>query len=359
MCLDGIGSGAFRVNGLAINPGDPAYQNLLAACIGESPVSPAANSVRTAGYVIAPSMGQIFSLQNTANSTYHSMQFSLRRTKGPLTMGLSYTYSHSIDDSSDRTSALFINSYDLAQNRANSDFDQRHLVNFSYIYELPLERWIRAFNFADDDPTNTVAGNGMSDRVKTLLSGWQFSGITIYSSGTPFSVINGGSPSGVSTSDNAGVLAVIGPGAYPDVAVPPDTKPTITRSSSQLFGPILDNPGQFVAPQGLTYGNAHRNQLTNPSRINFDMSLTKDVRLTEGKSLQFRFEAFNIFNHTQFRIYDPANPGNAGNNVVNCYGSSASNFSAGDNSCLANSSFLHPVDAHRPRTIQLGVKYLF
>ncbi len=358
-CVDGISSGSFNVNGAFINPGDPAYQNLLAACIGESPVSPAANSVRTPGYVIAPTIGQVFSLQNIANSSYNSLQLSMRRTKGPLTMGLSYTYSHSIDDSSDRTSALFINAYNIKQNRANSDFDQRHLVNLSYIYELPLERWARAFNFADDDPTNTVAGHGPSDKAKAFLAGWQLSGITIYSSGTPFSVIDGGSPSGVSTSDNAGVLAVIGPGSYPDVAIPPDIHPTINRNTGPLFGPIIGNPSQFVAPQGLTYGNAGRNLLTNPSRINFGMSVTKDVRMGEGRSLQFRLETFNIFNHTQFRVYDPSNPGNAGNNVANCYGGSDANFSAGDSSCLRNSSFLHPVDAHRPRTIQLGVKYLF
>jgi hypothetical protein len=76
-------------------------------------------------------------------------------------------------------------------------------------------------------------------------------------------------------------------------------------------------------------------------------------------NLQFRLETFNTFNHTQFRIYDPSNPGNSGNNVVNCFGGSATGYSAGDPTCLATSSFLHPVDAHRPRTIQLGVKYVF
>jgi hypothetical protein len=114
-----------------------------------------------------------------------------------------------------------------------------------------------------------------------------------------------------------------------------------------------------VAPQGLTYGNAGRNFLNNPSRLNFDMSLSKTFKVREGQSLQFRLETFNTFNHTQFRIYDPSNPGNAGFNVINCYGGSSNNYSAGDSSCLASSSFLHPVDAHRPRTMQLGVKYLF
>jgi len=357
LCLDGISSGQFFVNGNFYAPGSAPYQNLLAACVGESPVSPSAGSVRVPGAVIAPGMGQVFSLENVATSNYNAMQLTLRRTKAPLTLGISYTYSHSIDDSSDRTSALFINAYDLRQNRASSDFDQRHLLNVSYIYDLPLERWLRALNFADSDQTNQVAGHGISDKTKTFLGGWQIAGITLYSSGTPFSVIDGGSPA-ISTADNAGVLAVIGPGAYPDLASPLAPK-TIVGPVTNLFGPIIGNPGQFVAPQGLTYGNAGRNFLNNPSRVNFDISLTKNAELGEGRSLQFRLETFNTFNHTQFRIYDPSNPGNAGNNVLNCFGASSTAFSAGDSSCLASSSFLHPVDAHRPRTIQLGVKFLF
>jgi len=357
-CSDGITSGQFTVNGNSYGPGSAPYQNLLAACIGESPESPSAGSVRLPGYVIAPGVGQVFSLQNIANSNYQAMQFTLRRTRAPLTMGISYTYSHSIDDSSDRTTALFINAYNIRQNRANSDFDQRHLVNFSYIYQLPLERWIRALNFADNDSSNQIAGNGLSDRTKAFLSGWELAGITIYSTGTPFSVINGGSPA-ISTADNAGVLAVIGPGAYPDLASPLARKPAPSRGPSSLFGPIIGNPGRFVAPQGLTYGNAGRNSLNNPSRLNFDISLTKTADLGEGRSLQFRLETFNTFNHTQFRVYDPSNPGNAGNNVVNCFGVNSTNFSAGDSACLASSSFLHPVDAHRSRTMQLGIKYLF
>jgi hypothetical protein len=357
ICL-GEGAPFFTINGTNYGPGSAPYQNLLAACAGMNPTAPAANSIRIPGSAIAPGVGQIYSLQNIANSGYNAMQFSLRRTKGPLTLGVSYTYSHSIDDSSDRFSQVFVNAYNIAQNRASSDFDQRHLVNASYIYQLPLEKWYRLFNFADDDPTNQVAGNGISDRAKTFLRGWEWAGITIFSTGTPFSVINGGSPTGISTADNAGVLSVIGPGSYPDLATTTSSS-SVHSSGGALFGPILGNPGQFVAPQGLTYGDAGRNFLRNPGRLNFDMSVTKTVAFREDRSLQFRFETFNVFNHTQFRIYDPSNPGNPGNNTVNCYGSSASNFSAGDPACIASSSFLHPVDAHRPRTIQLGVKYLF
>jgi hypothetical protein len=72
-------------------------------------------------------------------------------------------------------------------------------------------------------------------------------------------------------------------------------------------------------------------------------------------------DTFNVFNHTQFEIYDPIR-GNTGNNTINCYGPASTGYSAagGDGTnCLLGSSFLHPVDAHAPRTIQLGAKFSF
>ena len=359
----GYGGGLFTVNGKAIGVGQPGYDNLLAACAGLALQIPTPNALRQPGYVIAPGMGQIFSLQNIANSIYNSMQLTLRRTKGPLTLDLSYTYSHSIDDSSDRTSANFINAYNIAQNRASSDFDQRHLLNLSYIYSLPMERWFeRFFLWGDEEPTNQVRGQGLSERSKSLLSNWELAGITVISTGTPFSVINGGCSCGISSLDNAGVAAVTGPGSYPDLApVHPAVAVIRGPSPGGTFGPLLGDPGRFVAPEGLTYGDAGRNSMNNPGRLNFDISLSKNVKLKEERSLQFRLESFNTFNHTQFRVYDPTNPGNPGNNIITCYATEANQPAnwAGDSSCVEKSSFLHPVDAHRSRTLQLGVKFFF
>jgi hypothetical protein len=355
---EGYNTGVFQINGQNISVGQPGFINLLAACSGLNSQIPVPNSLRQPGEVIAPGAGQVFSLQNVANSSYNAMQFTLRRTKGPLTVGVSYTYSHSIDNSSDRTEAILPNAYDLAQNRASSDFDQRHLLNISYIYELPLLRWADKFtSWADEDPTNEVASHGFSEREKTFLSNWELSGITLFASGTPFSVVNGGSTSGISGVDNAGVASGPSPDSYPDLAPRPLTAISGQSAGTGVIGPLIGNPNLFVAPTGLTYGNAGRNFLNNPSRLNFDIALTKNVKVREGSSLQFRIETFNTFNHTQFRIYDPSNPGNTGNNVITCYG--GANNSAGDSSCMAGSSFLHPVDAHRPRTLQLGVKFLF
>jgi hypothetical protein len=352
-------------NGHPIGPQLPGWANMLAACYG-GPISATTlappgilpGELRTPGNVIAPFMGQIYSLQNVANSVYHALQVSVRRTAGPLTLGASYTYSHSIDDASDRTEATFINAYNLPSNRASSDFDQRHLLNISYVYRLPLMKFHDFLSFADDDPTNTLSkGRSTSETLtRRIWEGWELSGITVYQSGTPFSVLNAGSVDGISAPDNAGIVTIAGPASYPDLASNPAGRPA-TAFSGQTFGPLLGNPNLFVAPTGLTFGNAGRNFLNNPSRLNFDVQLAKNFSLSEGRSLQFRLETFNVFNHTQFRIYDPSHPGNPGNNVIDCYGDA--NGSAGDPGCNLSSSFLHPIDAHRPRTVQLGVKFLF
>ena len=67
----------------------------------------------------------------------------------------------------------------------------------------------------------------------------------------------------------------------------------------------------------------------------------------------------NVFNHTQFRIYDPDNPGS---NIINCYGgpqNSAGFQAKGGADCLTGASFLHPINAHRPRTMQFVLKLSF
>ena len=353
-------------NGNPIGPQDPGWANMLAACYGGAisattlaPPNILPSELRTPGNVIAPFMGQIYSLQNVANSIYHALQVNVRRTAGPLTLGVSYTYSHSIDDASDRTEATFINAYNLPSNRASSDFDQRHLLNISYVYQLPLRKVRDIFEAFDDEPTNQIGTHnraGSDSLTHRVWDGWELSGITVFQSGTPFSVLNAGSLDGISAPDNAGVVTIAGPASYPDLAKNPAPAPG-AQYTSQTFGPLLGNPNLFIAPTGLTFGDAGRNFLSNPSRVNFDAQLAKNFGLGEGRSLQLRLETFNVFNHTQFRIYDPSHPGNPGNNVIDCYGDATG--SAGDSGCLASSSFLRPIDAHRPRTMQLGVKFLF
>jgi hypothetical protein len=335
-----------------------ALINLEAACYGVGQISINPNSLRE----FAPGLGQIYSLQNAANSTYNGLQFSFRRTKAPLILGVAYTYSHSIDDASDRSDNSSVNSLDLPFARASSSFDQRHLLNISYVYDIPaLSKWLFSCDAEDDSEKQVCIADENSDISRFLFKGWQLSGVTTIQTGTPFTVINIGSPDGISTQDNAGVANGSGAGSYPDLCGDPYTAPPRGGDNVNSFGPLLLNPGAFCAPRGLTFGDAGRNVLRNPIRFNSDLALLKHWTVRERSSVEFRIEVFNLFNNTQFRVYDPT-LGNQANNTVNCYGGLGSGYSAagGDGTnCLSGSAFLHPVSAHRPRTGQLGIKWAF
>jgi hypothetical protein len=385
--LDCSGGGAqFELGGAssAVNPnggtivavGQPAWVNMNIACYGApgfgTPFIPSVFRPYT-------TLGSILSVANKADSNYNALQVSVRRSVAPLVLGLSYTYSHSIDDSSDRSDADFVNSYNLAGNKASSNFDQRQSLAVSYIYDLPLQKvlsrfahyWLSNEDPIVDQPANTAAPGNAGARASsyvpsalsnTLLGGWQLSGITVFQTGTPFSVINGGSSGGVGVSDNGGVANYFGTGSYADCVGNPYYGKPVAGNNAKSFGPLLANPAAFAAPRGLTFGNCGRNSLNNPRRTNFNISLLKDFKVLGERTVQFRAEAFNIFNHTQFRIYDPAHPGNTGNNIIACYGGAAANYSAaggGGVDCFIGSSFLHPVDAHDPRIIQFGLKFTF
>ena len=354
----GDGTTAFLLqNGTQVTPQNPAYMYLQAACT--NPNIPNVNSLPGRPY---PGLGRVLSLQNVANSSYHAFQSTLRHSAGGLTLGLSYSYSHSIDDASDRSDPILVDSYNLRENKASSSFDERHLANISYVYQLPLKTLPRQLSdWANDrKPDDTAASPAKccSALMNQLLDGWELSGVTLFQSGTPFTVINSAGNTGISLTDNAGVSSGLGIAAsYPDV-VKGQPGPA---SNAQSFGPLIGNPSQFVAPRGLTFGNAGRNFLNNPGRVNFDMALLKHFKIRESGQLEFRAEVFNLFNHTQFRVYDPDNPGSSGNNVVSCYAGPlySAGFRGTGADCVTGASFLHPLDAHRPRTVQFGLKLGF
>jgi hypothetical protein len=267
-----------------------------------------------------PGYANISRIQDTASSTYHALQMSLRRTAGKLQLSASYTWSHAIDNSSDRFDSGFVDSYNLAANRASSNFDERHIFNLSYVYDLPF-----------------FAQSGLSH---TLLGGWQWSGITTFATGTPFSVLNG------IFSDNAGVGNAIGAGSFADRVG--DPKANIPKALPQAgFGPFLFNPAAFAQPRGLTFGDSGRNSLRNPSRTNFDMGLFKHFKIKESIGTEFRAEAFNIFNHTEWGYFG----GGAG--------SAASNSGAPSSNTLGNDNFMQIGSAHNPRILQLALKVTF
>jgi hypothetical protein len=210
-----------------------------------------------------------------------------------------------------------------------------------------------------DTPGAVVSYTGPGKFVQHLFSGWELSGNTLFQTGTPFSIVNGGSNL-VSVLDNAGVANGLGAGSYPDVVRSVGTWNCAANNSSTNVanGPLMGDPCDFVAPRGLTFGNSGRNYMNNPSRLNFDAALRRQFAMAHDTNLEIRAEAFNLFNHPQYRIFDPEK-GNTSSNTISCYGDAGSSYSAGAASCQGGNAFLHPVDAHRPRTLQFGVKFAF
>jgi hypothetical protein len=298
----GIPVGATLGNGTVV-PG-AAVPNLWVAC-GNNP-----DPLRTN----FPGVSNITQLEDQANSIYHSVQFSAQRTVGALTLSFAYTYSHSIDDSSDRFDGAFVNAYDVAANRASSNFDQRHNASISYVYTLPF---FKSPGFKH-----------------TVLGGWGVSGITVAQSGTPVSVTNG-----TNFGDSAGVGNGVGTGSRPDLVGDPGSG-SMTNVGGER-GPLYFNPGAYAVPTGLTFGNVGRNTLYMPGRLNFDFSTFKRFAINERSGFEFKWETFNLFNHTQYNSLNSAldtdDPGANG----------------------GNSGFLHLNGTHLPRIMQFGLRFYF
>ncbi len=263
----------------------------------------------------------ITGLRDSASSIYHSLQASARRQFKGLDLQASYTVGHSIDDSSSRQDGNIVNSYDPASNRASSNFDQRQIFSGAWVWDLPF-----------------FAKPGL---VNKILGGWQYSGIATFSTGSPFTATFPGDPAGGGSSASTT--------AYADIVGDPNAPGNGYHTVLPGAGYQLYNPAAFASPQGLTFGDAGRNTLRNPNRTNFDMALFKHFKVTESVGFEFRAEAFNVFNHTEW-------------GYVNGDGGSSASNSANLNSQTAqvgSSNFLQVLTAHNPRILQLGAKFLF
>jgi len=205
-----------------------------------------------------------------ANSAFNSLQLNLRHTSGRMTFVAAYTFSKSLDDSSNLADKQ-PNPLDNRLSRGLSNFDVTHNFVVSYSYLLPFDKLV----------------NNASSR---LASGWRLVGITHFATGFPIEM---------GESDDHSLLGNSGGTDTPDF----------------LGGNLnFQNPRQANVSTGITYfntalfapsaigfeGTANRAFFHGPGLNNFDMSLLKDVKLAERSSLEFRVEFFNVFNHSQF-----------------------------------------------------------
>ncbi len=249
-----------------------------------------------------PQFNDINLLESRGNSNYNSLQARFQQT---LRRGLSvlgaYTLSKSIDDGSGFFSTAGDANYPQDDRHANlerglSDFDVRHRFTLSYSYDLPLGK-------------------------RRLLAGWRTTGIWTFQTGEPFTVDL------LADLDNSNTgIDTLGFGANdrPNFV----GNPTLANAGPNGW---LDTSA-FAMPAYGSFGNAGRNIVTGPGVETVNIALLKDTVLSEGKTLQFRAEAFNSLNHPNFGLPD------------NFFGSP---------------TFGKIQSAGAPRRIQFGVKLLF
>jgi hypothetical protein len=235
------------------------------------------------------SVGEIAGI---ANSAYNALETSLRKRFGHgLSFLASYTFSKSIDDVSSFNitgsaaqpvageNDLAQNPFDLAAERGRSMFDARHRLVLSYMWSVPY--WRQA---------NTW--------YQHVLGNWQFSGIFTVQTGTPFTVFDS---TDVSLQGQAPEISGFSSNR-PNLVGNPNSGPRTTAEwfSTAAFQKVTPDPNSPVQQ----FGNEGRNVVQGPGYTNWDFAAMKNIRIREGKELQFRGEIFNFLNHTNLRLPD-------------------------------------------------------
>jgi len=217
---------------------------------------------------------------NQGNTSYHSLNVSLvRRATRGLAFKANYTYGKVMDLNSallapagDNEPAALINPHYRGLNKGVASFSLNHQFNASYSYQLPFGNGQRF-------------GGGTSGVLNQLIGGWQWNGIFSAQDGFPFTPLVGSNISGTGDASQSDV-----PNWNPDFK-----GPVILGRPDQWF-----DPRAFRMPTAGTFGNVARGSLRGPSLVNVDTSLFKKFTIREAVNLQFRAEAFNVFNHANF-----------------------------------------------------------
>ncbi len=248
-------------------------------------------------------------LQPRYNSNYHSLQvFGQRRFTGASQVNMSYTWSKNLTDNQTDRSTAPQDTYNIRAEYGRATLDRRHIFSTNYIYELPF--------FKDQ--------NGF---VGKTLGGWQASGIITINSGLPFTITTS-SYDAAGLGNNPAAVA----GNRPNVLCDPNANAPHTLQAWFNTACFQPNPAATATGLSNNVGTAGRGIVEGPPTQRVDFTMTKIIRFGETTRLQIRGEAFNVFNHTNFR--------NIGTNVtLGTYGT--------------------VISVRDPRTIQLGAKFIF
>jgi hypothetical protein len=217
-------------------------------------------------------VGNIDTLAWNVSALYHAATARFTRQQKGVRYGISYTFAKSLDETSGSVGgSTYVNSitapFLLFANRFKgpSDFDVRHNLVANALWQLP-------------GPTNGFTGK--------VAGGWELGTIFFARSGLAFTPLVGGDPLGLQDNN---------PFSFPD------------RVNG--CNPITGDPAHYINISCFTFagkrlGNAGRNSLTGPGLNDWDLSLIKNTHITERFNVQFRAEAFNLLNHSNFATPD-------------------------------------------------------
>jgi hypothetical protein len=254
---------------------------------------------------LGSNFGMVTAQETIGNSNYNALETTLRIAAGKrATILLGYTYSKSIDQASNIGEQL--NPYDYNATRVISAWNMPQNFVATYTYALPFDKYF---------------GHNQ------LTQGWSLSGTARFSSGFPVTLFD--------DSDNS-LLGTLGNGVNNQLLDTPQyVGGSLNVNNNPRNGQTEFNTSAF-APETLgQLGNAARRIFQGPGIENFDMQLSKTVKLGETRALDIRVEAFNVFNHAQF--YGPASVDGEVNDP----------------------NFGHVVSAQAPRLIQVAMKFHF
>jgi hypothetical protein len=267
---------------------------------------------------------------NAGISNYNSLQVAVNRrfAKG-VSYGISYTWSHTLNTGSSEGDGLARYRPWRIWNYGPANFDQTHMFVFNYVWDLPKA-------------SKLVEGSAAKLFFGSVLDNWQISGITTMASGLPQGVWLG-TVSGLDLSGG-------GDGTRTNVIARPQLSHG-DRTFDRWFNtaafampnlPYETSPGsdQWVVDPG----NASVFPVRGPGQNNWNITLMKKFPLkSESRSLQFRAEFYNAFNHTQFSAIDTwAN-----------FDDTTAGFPQ------VNNTFGQVVGSRSPRVIQLSLRFEF
>ena len=220
-----------------------------------------------------PQAGALSELKMIGTSRYNGLTAKVeQRFNRGLTFITSYAYQKNIDLNSQFGGTSPMDNRNIRASMGPSDFDQTHVFNSGYSWMIPT--------------------GGLEGVLKHIVGGWQTTGIVTLETGRPFNI---------TLAQDIANVGARGSFQRPNLVGDP-----FPNGWTKTYGPagLYFDPAAFAAPAAFTFGNLGRNALRGPGFKNFDLGLFKNFFISERFRLQFRGEAFNAFNNTNF-----SNPG--------------------------------------------------